>query len=138
MHHVYLQNYMKPVFAFLRERGHLSSGYKDDSVLEGYSYSERQSNILDTINLLKDLGLYPHENRSVTISTQTTQHLGFVLNFIDMTVSMTDTKITRLTQKHWIILSKTVVWILVVAKLIGHMVSCFSAVDFGELVYRQD
>ena len=54
--------FMKPVFAFLRERGHLSSGYQGDSVLVGYSYSERQSNILDTVNLLKDLGLYPHEN----------------------------------------------------------------------------
>ena len=87
-------------------------------------------NVLDTINLLKDLGLYPHENTSVTTSTQITQHLGFVLNFINTTVSvsMTDTNITRLTEKAWIILSKTVVGILVVAKLLVHIVSCFPAV----------
>ena len=101
---------MKPMFSFLRERGHLSSSYQDDSVLVGYSYSERQSNILDTINLLKDLGLHPHENKSVTTSTQITQHLGFVLNFINMTVSMTDTNITRLTEKAWIILSIELWW----------------------------
>ena len=83
---------MKPVFAFLRERGNLTSGYLDDSVLAGYSYSECQSNFLDTINLLKDLGLYPHQNIYVTTPTQTIQHLGFVLNFIEMNVSMTDAK----------------------------------------------
>ena len=32
--------FMKPVFAFLRERGNLTRGYLDDSVLAGYSYSE--------------------------------------------------------------------------------------------------
>ena len=83
---------MKPVFAFLRERGNLTRGYLDDSVLAGYSYSECQSNISDTINLLKDLGIYPHQNMSVTTPTQIIQHLGFVLNFIEINVSMTDAK----------------------------------------------
>jgi hypothetical protein len=62
---------MKPVFATLRERGHISSGYLDDSLLIGYSYTECQSNIRDTTNLLKDLGLYPHVDKSVTTLTQT-------------------------------------------------------------------
>ena len=128
---------MKSVFAFLRERGNLTSGYLDDSVLAGYSYSECQSNFLDTINLLKVLGVYPHENKSVTSPTQIIQHLGFVLNFIEMNVSMTDAKIAKLTETTRIILSKTGVGILLVAKLIGHIVSCFPAVEFGEQLNRQ-
>ena len=88
---------MKPVFASLRERGHLSSGYLDDSLLEGYLYSECKSNIVDTTNLLENLGLYPHEDKSVTKPTQIIQLLGFVLNSIDMTVSLTKGKISTLT-----------------------------------------
>ncbi len=83
---------MKPVFATLRERGHISSGYLDDSLL--LSYCECQSNIVDTTTLLKNLGLYPHEDKSVTTPTctQIIQHLGFVLNCIDITVSLTREK----------------------------------------------
>jgi hypothetical protein len=57
---------MKPVFATLRGKGHLSSTYLDDSWLAGYSYEECKSNIEDTTNLLRELGLYPHEDKSVT------------------------------------------------------------------------
>ena len=42
---------MKPVFASLRERGHISSGYLDDSLLVGYSYAECQTNIVDNKSL---------------------------------------------------------------------------------------
>ena len=128
---------MKPVFASLRERGHLSSGYLDDSLLVGYSYAECKSNIVDTTNLLTNLGLYPHEDKSVTIPTQIIQHLGFVLNSIDMTVSLTEEKISTLTQIAQLVVSKSEMPIRLVAKLIGHMVSCFPGVEFGELFYRQ-
>ena len=128
---------MKPVFASLRERGHLSSGYLDDSLLVGYSYTECKSNIVDTTNLLTNLGLCPHEDKSVTIPTQIIQHLGFVLNSIDMTVSLTEGKISTLTQIAQLVLSKSEMPIRLVAKLIGHMVSCFPGVEFGELFYRQ-
>ena len=83
------------------------------------------------------MGLYPHDNKSVTTATQIIQHLGFVLNFIDLTVFMTDAKITKLTETDWIIQNKTVVGILLVDKLIRDMGLCFPAVEFGELFYRQ-
>jgi len=62
---------MKPVFATLRGKGHLSSGYLDDSFLVGYSYDECQSNINDTLKLL------PNEDESVLKPTHVLQHLGF-------------------------------------------------------------
>ena len=62
------------------------------SLLVGYSYAECKSNIVDTTNLLKTLGLYPHEDKSVTTPAQIIQHLGFVLNSTDMTVSPTEGK----------------------------------------------
>ena len=128
---------MKPVFASLRERGHISSGYLDDSLLVGYSYAECQTNIVDTTNLLRNLGLYPHEDKSVTTPTQMIQHLGFILNSIDMTVSLTEAKIATLTEIAQLVLSKSEMPVTLVARLIGHMVSCFPRVEFGELFYRQ-
>ena len=128
---------MKPVFASLRERGHIFSGYLDDSLLVGYSYAECQTNIVDTTNLLRNLGLYPHEDKSVTTPTQIIQHLRFILNSIDMTVSLTEAKIATLTEIAQLVLSKSEMPIRLVARLIGHMVSCFPGVEFGELFYRQ-
>ena len=54
-----------------------------------------------------------------------------------MTVFMPEAKITKLTEMARTILSKTVVVILLFAKLLGHIVSCFPAVEFGKLFYRQ-
>ena len=87
---------MKPVFSFLRELGHLSSGYLDDSFLLGYSPEECQANIDDTLSLYQDLGFLPHEVKSVTIPTQVLHHLGFVLNSLDMTVSISVEKHQKL------------------------------------------
>ena len=128
---------MKPVFATLRGKGHLSSTYLDDSWLVGYSYEECKSNIEETSNLLRELGLYPHENKSVTTPTQVIQHLGFILNSIDMTVSLTIEKINKLRDIAQLVLSHSPMTIRLVAKLVGHMVSCFPGVEFGELYYRQ-
>ena len=46
-------------------------------------------------------------------------------------------KIVKLTETARIILSKSMVGILLVAKLIGHMVSCFPAEEFGEQLNSQ-
>ena len=128
---------MKPVFATLGGKGHLSRTYLDDSWLVGYSYEECKSNIEDTTNLLRELGRYPHEDKSVTTPTQIIQHLGFILISIDMTVSLTNGKINKLREIAQLVLSHSSMTIRLVAKLVGHMVFCFPGVEFGELYYRQ-
>ena len=65
---------MKPVFANLSEKRHLSRTYLDDSWLVGYSYEEGKSSIV---------GLHPHEDKFVTTPTQIIQYLGLILNSID-------------------------------------------------------
>ena len=83
---------MKPVFSDLRQQGHISSPYIDDSILLGDSYNECASNVIDTVTLLDTLGCVPHPNKSVFIPTQILVFLGFWLNSIDMTVSPTPEK----------------------------------------------
>ena len=107
---------MKPVFATLGGKGHLSSTYFDDSWFVGYSYEECKSNIVDTTNLLRELGLYPHEDKSVTTPTQIIQHRGFILNSIDMTVSLTNERINKLREIAQLVLSHSSMTIRLVAK----------------------
>ena len=121
----------------LRGEGHLSRGYLDDSFLLGYSYDECQSNINDTLKLLKDLGFCPNEDKSVLKPTHVLQHLGFILNSREMSVTISEEKVEKLKELANTVLGFFRVQICLVAKLIGYMVSCFPAVEYAELFYRQ-
>jgi len=59
---------MKPVFATLRQLGHLSSGYIDDSWLMGSVWNDCAKNVVDTVKLLHSLGFVVHPEKSVFIS----------------------------------------------------------------------
>ena len=48
---------MKPVFAYLRSKGHSSVNFIDDSCLAGSSYEICSQNISDTVELMDSLGL---------------------------------------------------------------------------------
>ena len=79
---------LKPVYAYLRLKGHVSSGYLDDSFLEGDTSEACSSNVQDTLTLLGDLGFCPNLDKSVVQPTKVLEHLGFVLNSFDMSVSI--------------------------------------------------
>lgn len=117
--------------------GHISNGYLDDSFLVGYSLDECQTNIRDTLALFKDLGFFPHEEKSVTTPTQEIHHLGFVLNSIDMTVSLSGGKYKKFQELAQGVLDKATPNIRKVTQLIGMMVSSFPGIDYGELYFRQ-
>ena len=60
---------MKPVFATLRQLGHLLSGYIDDSWLMGTVWDDCAKNVVDTVKLLDNLGFVVHPEKSVFIPT---------------------------------------------------------------------
>ena len=80
---------LKPMYSVLRQQGHVSSAYLDDSFLEGDTFESCKSNALDTLDILENLGFCPNYAKSVITPTQTLEHLGFVLNSKDMTVGIT-------------------------------------------------
>ena len=51
---------LKPVYSYLRKKGHLSSCYIDDSYLRGDGYQDCLANVVDTIELLDSLGFIIH------------------------------------------------------------------------------
>ena len=126
---------LKPVYSKLRGLGHISIGYIDDSFLMGYSHNECELNVNDTLQWFQKLGFLPHEVKSVTKPTQILQHLGFVLNSIDMTISISKEKHNKLCVVAREVLKANNPSIREVAKLIGMMVACFPGVEYGPLFY---
>ena len=63
---------LKPVFAALRAKGHVSSAYIDDSCLQGSSHRNCMQNIVGTVRLMDSLGLMVHPLKSVFVPTQQT------------------------------------------------------------------
>lgn len=77
----------------LRQKGHLNVGCIDDSYLQGENIEDCQANIYDTCNLFSKLGFILHPAKSVLKPVQVLTFLGFVLDSVNMTVSLTQEKI---------------------------------------------
>ena len=110
---------MKPVFSTLRQQGHLSSPYIDDSILIGTDYEECANNVIDTVRLMDNLGFVPHPNKSVLIPTQVIVFLGFILNSVTMTVYLPPEKAKKLKSAVSHLLSSVNPTIREVAKVVG-------------------
>ena len=128
---------MKPVYSALRARGLISSGYLDDSSFVGMSYEPWKMNANETSKLFRDLGFYISDGKSITKPSQIIEHLGFILNSIDITVSLNSTKIATIKAHCTEILNKNTFKIREAAQLMGTLVSCSDGVEFSPLFYKQ-
>ena len=79
---------LKPVFAHLRSEGLLSVYYLDDTWLRGSSAVECAKNVSRTLNLLTQTGFIINEEKSALMPSQNIQFLGFIINSVDMTVTL--------------------------------------------------
>ena len=76
-------------FSILREKGFLSVVYVDDSYLQGDDYEDCLSNVLNTIEILRSLGFKIHPDKSKFIPTQCITYLGFILNSVQIKITLT-------------------------------------------------
>ena len=72
--------------------GHTCLGYIDDSFYLEDSYLECEEATLHAVQLFISLGFKIHPEKSVVIPTQVLEFLGFILNSILMTVTLTEKK----------------------------------------------
>lgn len=128
---------LKPVFATLREKGHLSSAYLDDSVLLAQTREECLRNVVDTVQLFRSLGFIVHPVKLVLEPSQTIQYLGVIIDSRTMTVRLTDERAKNLQTSCQKLLKQKTSTIWEVAIVIGKIVASFPAVRFGALHYRQ-
>ena len=124
---------MKPVLAKLRQKGHESVQYIDDGFLKGFTYKECQQNLMDTVQLLQDMGFIIHPEKSVLTPVQEITFLGFVLNSSTMTVSLTEEKKAKIKSSCSRLIACTRPKIRHVAEVIGLLVSALPGVHCGRL-----
>jgi len=127
---------LKPVYSTLRNQGHTSMGYIDDSYLPGDTKDECRLNIISTARLFTELGFYTHPTKSVFLPTQTLTFLGFILDSVKMTISPTPEKIGKTVKACHQMVKKAAPLILEVARVIGLIISLFSGAEYGPLHYR--
>ena len=89
---------MKPPLSHLRLMKHIISGYIDDLYLQGSAYQKCAINIIDSIQMLDKLGLVIHPEKSLFIPQQGIVFLGFVIDSVKMTVTLTEDKILKTLQ----------------------------------------
>ena len=86
--------------------------------------------------MLQKLGFTIHPDKSILIPTQVIVFLGFVINSLDMTISLTPEKIRKILHMVRHILYAEYITSRAAASCIGLLVSSFPAVQFGPLYYR--
>ena len=127
---------LKPVLAYLRKKGHLSSLYIDDFFLLGRWAITCEHNVKDTESLLKALG-FEISDKSVREPSQQLIHLGFVLNSVTMSVSLSEDKRDNILVLINNILTAVRVSIRFLAKVIGTLIASLPGVEYGPLYYRE-
>ena len=126
----------KVPFSELRGLGHDSVVYVDDSYLQGNTYESCLKNVIDTINLLRELGFIIHPDKSVLIPVQEITFLGFVISSKSMTLTLTIEKKIKIKKLLVNCLDRDKISLRELAKIIGNMVASFPAVTYGPLHYR--
>ena len=126
---------LKPVLAVLRQKGVVIMCYIDDSLLIAESREEMEAAIQNTVKLFDSLGLTIHLGKSVLTPVQKISYLGFYLDSVNMTVTLTPKKrekIKLLGQK--ILEPKSTIKDL--ASFIGNVVAAEPAVVNAPLRYK--
>ena len=125
---------MKPVIATLRNIGHISANYIDDSILIWDTVNECINNVQTRCALMTELGFVINQTKSHP--TQSLEFLGFVIHTLEMTVRLPTNKMPVVVNACRHLANRANLSILLVAQVIGRLVSCFPAVPLGLLFYR--
>ena len=120
----------------LRQKNCTISGYIDDVFVPGNSYEECLETLRRAILLFLKLGFTLHPEKSVLVPSQSLIFLGFRLDPVAMTVSLTQEKKAKLKLLCVEALGKGNLVIRFVAQIIGKIVSSLPGVEFGRLYYR--
>ena len=126
---------LKPVLATLRKKGIVIISYIDDSLLFADTREDLEAAIHITGTLFDELGLTIHPGKSVLRPVQEIDYLGFHLDAIKMTISLTPEKkekIAGLALK--LLKSKSTIQEL--ASFIGNVVAADPAVLNAPLHYK--
>ena len=124
------------VFVSLHELGYESSVYVDDSLLLAQTFEECFDNVLSTIPLLQKLGFAIHTTTSKFVPTKKITFLGFKIDTLNMTLTLTSKKNENIRNIAETLLLKQSCSIRTFASFLGNIFYSFEAVPHGKLYYR--
>ena len=81
---------LTPPFKYLRSNGHLPVKYIDDCLLLEETFENCFKNIRATVALIRELGFTIHPEKSVLALPQQIIFLGFVIDSVKMTITLTE------------------------------------------------
>ena len=122
--------------ATLRRLGITLAAYLDDLIIFGNSIEECMANLLTVIELFQSLGFVIHPRKTVFVPSNILEFLGFVIDSINMTVSVTRDKKVSIQELCEDILTSDRYTIRDIARLSGKFSSCFIGVPTGKLHFR--
>lgn len=128
---------LKVPFASLRSRGHENSAYIDDSCLVAQTFSSCMQNVHETITMLDDLGFTVHPDKSCLVPTHVLTYLGFVLDSIKMTVSLTLEKASKIDNMCAALMLQCVCTIRHLSEVIGSLVAASPGVEHAPVHYKR-
>ena len=108
----------------------------DDSYLQGSTKEKCLENVHDTIVLLQSLGFTIHPDKSIFEPAQKNTFLGFIIDSITMTITLTTEKKEKISNICQDLIESKKPTIRSLAKVIGNLVASFPAVKYGKLHYR--
>ena len=127
---------LHPVLVKLHQEGHKVGAYLDDSLQVGYTIQESLAVVTRTHNLLISLGFILNYKKSCLIPSQKLNILGFSINSINMTITLTEDKKDKLLHLFKHVVEKPSMTVHQLAKVVGKMISCFPTLPAGRLYYR--
>ena len=128
---------LKVPYSNLRAQGHDSSVYLDDSALFGLTYERCAQNVECTVKLMDSLGFTVHPEKSCFIPGQSMAYLGFLLDSIRMTVSLTTDRIEKVKGACLLILGQAKVTLRQLAEVVGMLVALEPGAEHARVYYKR-
>lgn len=128
---------MKPIFATLREQGHIITSFIDDTLISHSSFEGCNQSVHATVELLRKMGFSINVGKSVLTPTKSLEYLGNVINSEQMTVTLPERRRQKIIQCCKELVHCDRAHIRDVAKVVGLLVAATPAVEMGKLHYRR-
>ncbi len=124
-----------------RKWGIQISFYMDDTLLRAKSFNQALQDTQVVGSLFQLAGFLLHDEKSVHVPTQQIKYLGFVIDSVDMTISLPEDKVVRLRRAVRKALKELnngrQLTVRIAAKTIGFIISSIPATVYGKAHFRQ-
>lgn len=128
---------LRPVVAYLRERGCSSVIYLDDFLFIGSTKEECSRNLGLARNVLSSLGFLFNDSKSQLIPSQECKYLDFIFNSVFQSISVPPQRRIKLLSMISLFSTRTTCRIRDFASMIGSLISICPAVQYG-LLYTKE